>query len=48
MYFFGFGGDIPGFFGRYRDGLRSRDDIAGVAGLSAGDLSQLRALYELR
>ena len=45
MYFFGFGGDIPGFFGRYRDEVRSRDDIANVSGLSAGDLTQLRALY---
>lgn len=45
MYFFGFGGDIPGFFDRYRDQLRSRRDIAGVTGLSAGDLSRLEALY---
>jgi len=45
MYFFGFGGDIPQFFGRYRDRLRSRDDIAGVSGLSQGDLAQLEALY---
>jgi hypothetical protein len=45
MYFFGFGGDISRFFGRYRDQLRSRDDIANVAGLSAGDLRQLGALY---
>ena len=45
MYFFGFGGDILGFFGRYRDELRSRDDIANVSGLSAGDLTQLQALY---
>ena len=48
MYFFGFGGDIPEFFGRYRDALRSRDDIANVSGLSAGDLAQLRALYGSR
>ncbi len=48
MYYFGFGGDIPGFFGRYRDELRSRNDIADVSGLSAGDLAQLRALYELK
>lgn len=45
MYFFGFGGDIPGFFGRYRDELSLREDIANVAGLSAGDLAQLQALY---
>jgi hypothetical protein len=46
MYFFGYGGDIPAFFERYRKQLGSRDDIAHVSGLSAGDLNQLHALYE--
>ena len=32
MYFFGYGGDIPGFFGRYRTQLKSRADIARVSG----------------
>lgn len=45
MYFFGFGGDIPDFFGRYRRRLRSRADIASVSGLSGGDLEQLAARY---
>jgi hypothetical protein len=45
MYFFGFGGDIPEFFDRYRRELRSRNDIRAVSGLSAGDHAQLRALY---
>ena len=45
MYFFGFGGDIPGYFGRYRDKLRQRGDIAGTAGLSADDTARVRALY---
>jgi hypothetical protein len=45
MYFFGFGGDIPGFFMRYRKQLGGRADIARVSGLSAGDLAQLGALY---
>lgn len=45
MYFFGFGGDIPGFFMRYRKQLGERADIARVSGLSAGDLAQLGALY---
>jgi len=45
MYFFGFGGDIPGFFQRYRAQLRARGDIARVSGLSAGDLAQLATLY---
>jgi hypothetical protein len=45
MYFFGFGGDIPGYFGRYRAQLRSRDDIARVPGLSASDVASVRARY---
>jgi hypothetical protein len=45
MYFFGYGGDIVGYFDRYRQQLRSRDDIARVSGLSDGDVSRLRALY---
>jgi hypothetical protein len=47
MYFFGFGGDIEEFFGRYRRGLRERGDIRTSSGLSAGDLEQLEALYGL-
>lgn len=46
MYFFGFGGDIPRFFGRYRRRLHARADIASESGVSAGDLAQLHALYE--
>ena len=45
MYFFGFGGDIPGFFKRYRAQIRQRGDIAKVSGLSGGDVERLRALY---
>ena len=45
MYFFGFGGDIPRFFKRYRERLHERPDIARVSGLSDGDLAQLTALY---
>ncbi len=45
MYFFGFGGDIPRFFMRYRERLGERADIAHVSGLSRGDLAQLDALY---
>jgi len=45
MYFFGFGGDIPEFFDRYRRELRNRNDIRAVSGLSAADHAQLRALY---
>jgi hypothetical protein len=45
MYFFGFGGDIPGFFRRYRDQIKVRADIARVGGVSASDVAKLRALY---
>jgi len=45
MYFFGFGGDIDEFFGRYRRQLKVRDDIRSTSALSEGDLSQLSALY---
>jgi len=45
MYAFGYGGDIPGFFGRYRDRLGARDDMRGHAGIGSGDLEQLNSLY---
>lgn len=45
MYFFGYGGDIPRFFGRYREQLRSRTDIAQYSGLSPSDVSRVKALY---
>ena len=45
MYFFGYGGDITEFFGRYRRTLRERNDMRSSAGLSRGDLEQLEALY---
>jgi hypothetical protein len=45
MYSFQFGGDIPAYFGRYREQLDERADIARVSGLSAGDIARLRTLY---
>jgi hypothetical protein len=45
MYFFGFGGDITAFFNRYRRQLETRDDIARFPGVSAGDVSRVRAIY---
>jgi hypothetical protein len=45
MFFFGYGGDIPGFFMRYRTQLHSRRDIGTVSGLSADDIRRVRALY---
>jgi hypothetical protein len=46
MYFFGFGGDISEFFGRYRRALTTRADIARIAGLSQNDMDALLALYD--
>ena len=46
MYFFGYGGDIAAFFGRYRTQLTQRDDIANVTGLSAADVDRALALYQ--
>lgn len=48
MYFFGYGGDIPGFFTRYRNQLRTRADIVRVSGLSEADIRVLRMLYALQ
>jgi hypothetical protein len=48
MYFFGYGGDVTEFFGRYRARLRSRADIAAVSGLSDADVSHVRALLNPR
>jgi hypothetical protein len=45
MYYFGFGGDITEYFGRYRADLRTRADIAKVSGLSKNDIARIRALY---
>jgi hypothetical protein len=48
MYFFGYGGDIVEYFGRYRRQVRSRGDIAGVSGASQNDIKRLQALYPAR
>jgi hypothetical protein len=48
MYFFGYGGDIDEYFGRYRRQLHSRNDIAAVSGLSVADVEHIRALYVRR
>jgi hypothetical protein len=42
MYSFGFGGDIPEYFGRYRRLLKSRADIANHAGMSTQDQARLQ------
>jgi Matrixin len=45
MYYFGYGGNVVEYFGRYRAQLRSRNDIAVVSGLSDADVSRIRAMY---
>jgi len=45
MYYFGFGGDVTEYFGRYRSQVRTRNDIALVSGLSEGDVNRIRAIY---
>jgi len=48
MYFFGYGGNIPEFFGRYRDQLRFRSDISALAGVSDSDTARVRSMYAPR
>ena len=45
MFFFGYGGDIVEYFGRYRAQLHARSDIAMVSGLSDSDVARIRAIY---
>src|SRR5580704_2311303 len=41
MYYFGYGGDINEYFGRYRRKLTMREDIRNNPGLSAADVRRL-------
>jgi hypothetical protein len=45
MFFFGYGGNIPNYFGRYRAKLTQRNDISANSGLSDFDITRLRRLY---
>jgi hypothetical protein len=45
MYFFGYGGDIAEYFGRYRAQINTRNDIGNVSGLSEADEMRIKALY---
>jgi hypothetical protein len=45
MYYFGYGGDIVEYFGRYRDQIHTRSDMAAVSGRSNGDANRIRAIY---
>ncbi len=45
MYFFGYGGDVARYFGRYRAQIHARSDIPAVSGLSDGDIARIRAIY---
>jgi hypothetical protein len=46
MFSFGYGGDIVEYFMRYRDKLKTREDIARNSGLSANDAAVLKDLYK--
>ena len=46
MYSFGYGGDIPAYFGRYRRQLSSRADIRTHAGLSAEDRKRVAEIFK--
>jgi hypothetical protein len=48
MYFFGYGGDIVEYFGRFRRQVRGRGDIASLSGASPGDIKRLQTLYPVR
>ncbi len=45
MYSFQYGGDIPGYFTRYRERLQGRGDIAKEAGLSVADVTRIREAH---
>ncbi|MFQ5929897.1 MAG: matrixin family metalloprotease [Acidobacteriota bacterium] len=45
MFFFGYGGDIPNYFRRYRRKLKTRQDISKVSGLSEADINRIHKLY---
>jgi hypothetical protein len=45
MYSFRYGGDIPGYFARYRRRLQTRADFARNDAFSDGDLAQLKRLH---
>lgn len=48
MYSFGFGGDIVGYFARYRRQLKSRTGLREVSPFSAADVQQLRTRFPAR
>src|SRR5580658_11246554 len=48
MYYFGYGGDIDEYFGRYRRMLSTRDDIRKNSGLSDADRKRLLAQLSTR
>jgi hypothetical protein len=48
MYSFQYGGDFARYFGRFRERLANRSQIAGTPGLSAADVDALRQLYPPR
>ena len=47
MYWFGYGGDIPAYFMRYRGQLNAREEIPTHTGLSPADVAKLRMLFPI-
>jgi hypothetical protein len=45
MYYFGYGGDLAGYFLRYRNKIQSRNDIPRFSGLSPNDIAVLKKLH---
>jgi hypothetical protein len=45
MYFFGYGGNVVDFFGRYRAQLRVRNDITRITGVSDAEIRRVGAMY---
>ena len=45
MFYFGYGGDVAEYFGRYRSQIHARSDIATVSGLSDADVARIRTIY---
>jgi hypothetical protein len=45
MYFFGYGGNVAEYFGRYRAQIHTRNEIASVSGLSDADVVRIQTIY---
>src|ERR1700730_29978 len=45
MFYFGYGGAVAEYFGRYRSQVHARSDIATVSRLSDADVARIRTIY---